>query len=134
DRAVTGILQEGVDRGDFELAGPPHVLTKALIGMANWTHRWYRSGGRLSAAEIAETFTRTFLHGGVRPPDTTPDAAQEEHRGRSTTPVACSPTPGPTPTSRGSMPRAPRFAGSHPCTGWRPTATPRSGPSRSTTT
>jgi TetR/AcrR family transcriptional regulator, cholesterol catabolism regulator len=80
DRAVTGILQEGVDRGDFALAGPPHVLTKALIGMANWTHRWYRSGGTLSAAEIAEAFTHTFLHGVVRRPDAAHDAPQEEHR------------------------------------------------------
>src|SRR5439155_9210156 len=54
ERAVTAILQEGVDRGDFTLAGAPHVLTKAVIGMANWTHRWYRSTGRLSAADIAE--------------------------------------------------------------------------------
>jgi AcrR family transcriptional regulator len=76
ERAVTGILQEGVDRGDFALAGPPHVLTKAVIGMANWTHRWYRSGGKLSAAEVADTFTQTFLHGVVRPPC----AEQEDDR------------------------------------------------------
>jgi hypothetical protein len=44
------------------------VLTKALIGMANWTHRWYRTDGPLSADEIADTFTRTFLHGIVRQP------------------------------------------------------------------
>ena len=66
DRAVTAILVEGVERGEFELAGPPHVLTKALIGMANWTHRWYRTDGALSAEEIAEAFARTFLQGVVR--------------------------------------------------------------------
>ena len=63
ERAVTAILVEGLERGEFELAGPPHVLTKALIGMANWTHRWYRTDGALSADEIADAFARTFLHG-----------------------------------------------------------------------
>jgi hypothetical protein len=63
ERAITTILVEGVERGEFELAGPPHVLTKALIGMANWTHRWYRTDGPLTAAEIADTFARTFLNG-----------------------------------------------------------------------
>jgi TetR/AcrR family transcriptional regulator, cholesterol catabolism regulator len=63
ERAITTILVEGVMRGEFQLAGPPHVLTKALIGMANWTHRWYRADGPLTAAEIADTFARTFLNG-----------------------------------------------------------------------
>ena len=63
EQAITAIIEEGVAAGDFSLAGPPHVLTKAVIGMANWTHRWYRSDGTLSAAQIADTFVQTFLHG-----------------------------------------------------------------------
>jgi hypothetical protein len=43
--------------------GPPHVLTKALIGMANWTQRWYRFDGEVTEAEIAQTFAHTFLRG-----------------------------------------------------------------------
>jgi TetR/AcrR family transcriptional regulator, cholesterol catabolism regulator len=66
ESAVTAILVDGVERGEFELSGPAHVLTKALIGMANWTHRWYRTEGPLSADQIADTFARTFLHGIVR--------------------------------------------------------------------
>ncbi len=66
ERAITTIIAEGVGRGEFSLAGPPHVLTKALIGMANWTHRWYRTDGEMSAAEIAETFAHSFLHGVTR--------------------------------------------------------------------
>jgi AcrR family transcriptional regulator len=63
ERAVTSILQEGIDRGDFTVAGPPHVLTKAIIGMANWTHRWFRPTGKLASGEIARIFSETFLHG-----------------------------------------------------------------------
>ena len=67
ERAVTSILEDGVARGVFVLAGPPRVLTKAIIGMANWTHRWYQSDGALAAAEIADAFAATVLHGIVRP-------------------------------------------------------------------
>jgi TetR/AcrR family transcriptional regulator, cholesterol catabolism regulator len=66
ERAITSILQDGVDRGDFRLAGPPHVLTKAIIGMANWTHRWFQSTGKLPPEEIARIFSETFLHGIAR--------------------------------------------------------------------
>jgi AcrR family transcriptional regulator len=69
DLAITSILIEGVARGEFELPGPAHVLTKAWIGMANWTHRWYRADGPLSADEIADAFARMLLHGITRPPD-----------------------------------------------------------------
>ena len=66
ERAVTSIIQEGVDQGEFTVAGPPHVLTKAIIGMANWTQRWYRRDGELTTEQIADTFAGTFLHGVVR--------------------------------------------------------------------
>ena len=63
ERAITGIIQRGAERGDFVLTGPPHVLTKAIIGMANWAHRWYRPEGKLTAAEIARVFAETLLLG-----------------------------------------------------------------------
>ena len=51
--------------------GALHAGHAALIGMANWTHRWYRSDGPLAAAEIANTFAETLLHGIVGPSKTT---------------------------------------------------------------
>ncbi|MFA5886067.1 MAG: TetR/AcrR family transcriptional regulator, partial [Acidimicrobiia bacterium] len=63
EAAITGILEEGMAAGAFADDRPPHVLTKAIIGMANWTHRWYREEGRLTSAQIADVFARTFLHG-----------------------------------------------------------------------
>ena len=71
ERAVASILEDGAARGVFALAGPPRVLTKAIIGMANWTHRWYQSDGALSASEIADAFAQTVLHGIVRPANVT---------------------------------------------------------------
>lgn len=65
--AVGSILDEGIATGVFRGDAPNHVLTKALIGMANWTHRWFRTEGPLSAGQIADVFAQTFLHGICRP-------------------------------------------------------------------
>ena len=35
---------------------PTTVLTEGIIGMVSWVHRWYRPGGRLDAASIADVF------------------------------------------------------------------------------
>ena len=66
ERAITSVIEEGAERGDFVLPGSPHVLTKTVIGMANWLQHWYRADGALSAAEIADVFASTFLNGVVR--------------------------------------------------------------------
>jgi hypothetical protein len=66
ERAITAVIAEGAERGDFELPGAPHVLTKTVIGMANWLQRWYRADGQLTAAEIADVFASTFLYGVTR--------------------------------------------------------------------
>jgi len=66
ERAITAVIAEGAERGDFVLPGAPHMLTKTVIGMANWLQRWYRADGPLSAAEIADVFANTFLYGVVR--------------------------------------------------------------------
>jgi AcrR family transcriptional regulator len=67
EAAVGAILDDGIAAGAFRADAPTHVLTKAIIGMANWTHRWYRAEGPLSATQIADVFAQTFLHGICRP-------------------------------------------------------------------
>ena len=70
--AVTTVIAEGAERGDFVLSGAPHVLTKTVIGMANWLQHWYRADGALTAAEIADVFASTFLYGVMRREEGTP--------------------------------------------------------------
>jgi len=73
ERAITAVIAEGAECGAFVLAGPPHVLTKTVIGMANWLQRWYRADGPMSAAEIADVFASTFLYGVMRRPERAED-------------------------------------------------------------
>ena len=69
--AVIGIVESGFQDGSIRPAGSARVIAYGIIGMVNWTHRWYRDGasGMPSAAEIGRTFTEMVLTGlGSGPP------------------------------------------------------------------
>jgi AcrR family transcriptional regulator len=48
-------------------AADPRTAALALFGMMNWIYTWYRPDGRLSPAELADTFARVALHGALAP-------------------------------------------------------------------
>jgi len=70
DRILAGILAEGASAGAFDTPDP-EMTGLAMSGMIIWVHRWYRAGGRLSPAEIAERMAAMALRmaaaGGRRP-------------------------------------------------------------------
>ena len=45
----------------------PSVAAFALLGMVNWTPRWFRSGGRLDEETLATSLTEFYLHGLLAP-------------------------------------------------------------------
>ncbi len=55
------------------------VLTFALIGMANWTYRWYREEGEVSIEDVARITTDLFLVGALS------DAGQARYKELTTT-------------------------------------------------
>ena len=57
ERAVRGIVAEAVPRGDAAL------ITRAMLGAANWTARWYRPDGAQGPEEIAETLSDYLVKG-----------------------------------------------------------------------
>ncbi|MBA2813845.1 TetR/AcrR family transcriptional regulator [Streptomyces sp. KM273126] len=61
---VTDIITSGVREGTFreDLAVP--LVVKALFGMVNWTHRWFKPGDRkYSLEQTVETFSAVFFDG-----------------------------------------------------------------------
>jgi AcrR family transcriptional regulator len=60
---ITGIMQQGIDRGDFSGQLDARTATFALVGALNWVTRWYRPDGPLTAGKIAEQICNTFLNG-----------------------------------------------------------------------
>jgi len=56
------IVREGVERGAFRTTDEI-VVSLALLGVQNWLVTWYRDGGRLEPAELADRFANLFLDG-----------------------------------------------------------------------
>jgi AcrR family transcriptional regulator len=69
-RAMAKIVHQGVDDGSFQDLGDQAVMTSAILGMVNWSHRWFAPGGTRSAAEIGDIMSRIALGGILSTVDT----------------------------------------------------------------
>jgi AcrR family transcriptional regulator len=63
DDAVKRIVEEGIEAGDFNPNLRPTLCAYAIIGAANWSHRWYSPAGELSGTELGEHFAELMLDG-----------------------------------------------------------------------
>lgn len=63
DLAVTTIVNEGLEKGVFESGGNAKLIVAGVLGMCNWSHRWFRPDGAMRGAEIAEVFSDMILKG-----------------------------------------------------------------------
>lgn len=57
------MITEGVEAAEFRRDLDVQVTCLAILGMCAWTYNWFRPDGRMSAEEIAETFSRLVLDG-----------------------------------------------------------------------
>lgn len=65
---VVELLNKGVERGEFRDDVPVRLMSNALFGMFNWTHRWYAPGRALSDRAVSDAFVKIFLDGAVAGP------------------------------------------------------------------
>jgi TetR/AcrR family transcriptional regulator, cholesterol catabolism regulator len=63
DRAVTAVVQEGIEAGAFRSDLPPRIAAYGIIGMANWTHRWFHPDGPVGADEVGRAFAKLAIEG-----------------------------------------------------------------------
>lgn len=63
ENTVTSIIEEGMTAGVFRDDVPVRLVANTIFGAINWTHRWYKPGGRYSAKEVAEAFCKIVLQG-----------------------------------------------------------------------
>ncbi len=64
DDAVISIIEEGYADGSFQNIGPARLVAYGIIGMLNWTNRWFKPGKKLAQAdEIAELFATIVISG-----------------------------------------------------------------------
>ena len=50
--AMIAIVQEGLQDGTFRSDASARVLANAIIGMVNWSHRWFTSQREHDAVEV----------------------------------------------------------------------------------
>src|SRR5438552_10502935 len=63
ERCWQRILREGVKNGEFRPDLDVQVASYGLLGMLNWSYKWYDPQGRLSVREVAAEFTSLALAG-----------------------------------------------------------------------
>jgi TetR/AcrR family transcriptional regulator, cholesterol catabolism regulator len=57
------IIEEGQASGDFRDDVDPRIAMLGIVGMCNWTHRWYREGDGMSLPEIGDQFVALVVGG-----------------------------------------------------------------------
>lgn len=63
DAAIVAMIQQGLDEGSIMPVASARVLAYGIIGMMNWTHRWFKHDDALSAEEIGESYAQMVLGG-----------------------------------------------------------------------
>jgi AcrR family transcriptional regulator len=67
EKIIIGMIQQGVDEGEFDPKVPVVLAANSLFGMLNWTHRWFKPKGKWKASELSETFARILFAGIEKP-------------------------------------------------------------------
>jgi len=62
DDAVIKIIQKGMDDGSFK-KGDARLTAVGIIGMCNWSHRWFDPSRGIDGATVATTFSDLVLNG-----------------------------------------------------------------------
>jgi len=71
DRYEDGVRQliaSGIRSGEF-VPRDPALATRAVLGALNWSVRWFKPDGVLTATEIAEEFADYLIRGLLVKPD-----------------------------------------------------------------
>ncbi len=62
ERRVEAVFQAGVDSGEFREIDP-RLTALAWLGMHNYTYLWLKTGGPLTARDVAKPFADIFMRG-----------------------------------------------------------------------
>ncbi|WP_404452742.1 TetR/AcrR family transcriptional regulator [Virgibacillus necropolis] len=59
---ITRAISEGKDVKEFRSNLPVEITTMAILGMVNWTYKWYKQDGTKSIDEIGDIYVDLILH------------------------------------------------------------------------
>lgn len=63
EQAFVEIIKEGQKDQTFRKIGSPGTIARGILGMLNWTHRWFRPDNGETAEEVGKTFAEVALVG-----------------------------------------------------------------------
>jgi AcrR family transcriptional regulator len=63
EQSFVGIVEQGFADGSFRRVGSARTVAYGILGMLNWTHRWYRPERSEPAEEVGKTFAEMVLSG-----------------------------------------------------------------------
>lgn len=64
EEAAAAIVQEGFDRGTLRAVAPAKVVAFGILGMTNWTNRWFDpTRSEMSASDIGEAYADIVIAG-----------------------------------------------------------------------
>ncbi|MCW3783607.1 TetR/AcrR family transcriptional regulator [Defluviimonas salinarum] len=63
DTIIRQLLADGVKDGSMRADLDPRLASLVILGAANWVGIWFRPGGKMKPAEVAENIARETLQG-----------------------------------------------------------------------
>jgi AcrR family transcriptional regulator len=63
EQSVIDIVEQGYADKSFRRVGVPRIVAYGILGMLNWSHRWYKPDRGASADEIGKVFAEMILSG-----------------------------------------------------------------------
>ncbi|MFK2825078.1 TetR/AcrR family transcriptional regulator [Bacillus sp. B190/17] len=59
---ILRVIEEGQESGEFRSEVSAEIATMAIMGMVNWTYKWFKKEGELSIENIGEIFNDLLIH------------------------------------------------------------------------
>jgi hypothetical protein len=63
ETSIVSIVEQGVEDGSFRRIGSPRTVAFTILGMLNWTHRWYRPDRGDPAEEVGKIIAELAISG-----------------------------------------------------------------------
>lgn len=63
EKSFVAIIEQGFKDGSLRQIGSPRTIAFGILGMLNWSHRWFRPDRSESAAEVGKVFAEFAMAG-----------------------------------------------------------------------
>nr|WP_289037477.1 TetR/AcrR family transcriptional regulator [uncultured Allobacillus sp.] len=62
-RIIYEVINDGQQSGDFRESLPPTITTMSILGMVNWTYKWYQRDGDKNIEQVSSVYIDLLMHG-----------------------------------------------------------------------